>query len=99
MDMQQQPEGALLNGRYRILDILGQGGMGTVYLAEQIHLEVPVALKEVYGVNSDDADDQAAVEQCRCEGRLLVRLHHPQLPAVIDAFSQDDCFYLAMEYI
>ncbi len=92
-------EGALLNARYRIRGSLGRGGMGTVYLAEHERLKTVVAVKEVRGQRANEAEYQAALEQCEQEARILVRLDHANLPKVTDAFIENDRFYLVMEYI
>jgi serine/threonine-protein kinase len=99
MISEQLREGTLLNERYRILKVLGQGGMGTVYLAEHTRLDTHVAVKEVCGVLSNTAELREALTNSEQEGRLLVRLHHPNLPQVTDAFVENDRFYLVMEYI
>jgi serine/threonine protein kinase len=95
----QQAIGAVLNGRYRILRVLGQGGVGTVYLAEHMELQIRVALKEVRGSSLDEPEYQEALEQCRREGRLLVNLDHPNLPKVTDAFIEGPSFYLVRDYV
>lgn len=89
----------MLNDRYRIVRVLGRGGMGTVYLAEHIRLETVVAVKEVSGPRSNEDEYRLALQQCEQEAKFLVRLHHPNLPRVMDAFIENDRFYLVMEYI
>jgi serine/threonine protein kinase len=91
--------GTLLNERYRIRGVIGRGGMGTVYLADHVRLDTVVAVKEVRGPKENDSDFQMALAQCEQEARFLVRLHHPNLPTVTDAFVEKDRFYLVMEYI
>ncbi|MCS6776263.1 MAG: protein kinase [Chloroherpetonaceae bacterium] len=92
-------EGVVLNDRYRIVRVLGRGGMGTVYLAEHLRLDTTVAVKEVSGPRPDDEEYRLALQQCEQEARFLVRLNHPNLPRVMDAFIESDRFYLVMEYI
>src|SRR5205085_7206989 len=92
-------EGALLNERYRIVRVLGRGGMGTVYLAEHTQLDTVVAVKEVSGPKSNEEEYRLALQQCQQEAKFLVRLNHPNLPRVTDAFVENDRFYLIMEYI
>lgn len=86
--------GHLLNHRYRILDILGQGGMGAVYRAVDENLDVTVAIKE----NSFQSDDYA--RQFQREAKILAALRHPNLPRVFDYFVIDQQGqYLVMDYI
>jgi len=89
------PPGARLNNRYRILRLLGQGGMGAVYLAEDENLPGrQVAVKE----NLDLA--QNARDQFKREATILARLKHPHLPQVTDHFVlPSGAQYLVMDYV
>lgn len=92
----------LLNQRYVLLEALGQGGMGTVYRAEHVRLHAIVAIKEIRGLSrlaGDEAKLRAELDRCEHEARFLVKLNHPNLPKVTDAFVEQDAFYLVMEYI
>jgi Tol biopolymer transport system component/serine/threonine protein kinase len=87
-------QGTLLHNRYRIVDILGQGGMGSVYRAIDENLGVEVAVKE----NLFTTDEYA--RQFRLEAVILAGLRQPNLPRVTDHFvigSQGQ--YLVMDYI
>lgn len=99
MGGQQLQPGTVLNNRYRIIQVIGKGGMGTVYKAEHLQLDTILAIKEVRAPQSAEIEAQILLEQCRQEARFLVRLHHPNLPKVTDAFVEDDRFFVAMEYI
>ena len=90
---------SVLDGRYRIQRVLGHGGMGTVYMAHHEALDREVAVKEVRGDLSDADTHRLALEQSRGEASLLVQLRHQYLPQVMDAFVENDRFYLVMEYI
>ncbi len=83
----------LLQGRYLIVDLLGQGGFGAVYLARDQQEEGFVALKELR--------DQSATEKRHLLGEceILMRLEHPSLPRVAGVFEQDARLYMVMEYI
>jgi serine/threonine protein kinase/Tol biopolymer transport system component len=86
--------GTLLHKRYRIVEILGQGGMGSVYRAVDENLGVDVAAKE----NLFTTDEYA--RQFRLEAVILANLRHPNLPRVTDHFViGDQGQYLVMDYI
>ena len=83
----------ILQGRYRIVRQLGQGGMGAVYEALDQRLDTTVALKETLFT------DERLRRQFEREARLLARLHHPALPRVSDHFSEGDGQFLVMQFI
>ena len=86
--------GALLNKRYRMLEILGQGGMGSIYRAVDENLGVNVAVKE----NMFTTEEYA--RQFRREAVILASLRHPNLPRVTDHFViEGQGQYLIMDYI
>jgi serine/threonine protein kinase len=85
---------SLLNNRYFIVSILGQGGMGSVYRAIDENLAVEVAVKE----NLFTTEEYA--RQFRREAVLLANLRHPNLPRVTDHFViEGQGQYLVMDYI
>src|SRR5207247_2117914 len=90
--------GEVLAGRYRVLRRLGAGGMGTVYLAEHVHLGRLTAVKVLCPPLC--ADDPAAEQRFRQEALLVARVHHPSVAEVYD-FDRlpDGRFLLAMEYV
>jgi serine/threonine protein kinase len=84
----------LLHRRYRIVEILGQGGMGSVYRAVDENLGVDVAVKE----NLFTTDEYA--RQFRLEAVILASLRHPNLPRVSDHFVMgEQGQYLVMDFI
>jgi serine/threonine protein kinase len=86
------PETVLQN-RYRIIRLLGQGGMGAVYEAMDERLDTMVALKETLFA------DERLRKQFEREARLLARMHHPALPRVSDHFAEGDGQFLVMQFI
>jgi serine/threonine protein kinase len=84
---------SLLQNRYLIIRLIGQGGMGAVYQANDQRLGSAVALKESHFM---DSFLQEAFER---EARLLAHLRHPALPRVTDHFMEGNSQFLVMEYI
>jgi serine/threonine-protein kinase len=91
----------VLRGRYRISRIIGQGGMGSIYLADDLRLEGRhCALKEVEYDRSVPAEMlRQAREQFLREATVLARLDHPNLPKVSDFFSVGGRDYLVMDFV
>ena len=90
----------LVNGRYRILELVGTGGMGAVYKASDSGLGGRiVALKEMsqQGLGADDV--AAAATAFQHEARLLASVHHPHLPSIHDYFAAGGQWYLVMDFI
>lgn len=93
--------GEVLRGRYKIRRIIGQGGMGSIYLADDLRLEGRLcALKEVEHDRSLPMElMREAREQFLREATVLARLDHPNLPKVSDFFSIGSRDYLVMDYV
>ncbi|MFZ6031536.1 MAG: serine/threonine protein kinase [Chloroflexota bacterium] len=93
--------GEILRGRYQIRRIIGQGGMGSIYLADDNRLEGrQCALKEVEHDRSMPTDLlRQARDQFMREATVLARLDHPNLPKVSDFFSLSGRDYVVMDYI
>jgi serine/threonine-protein kinase len=79
-------------GKYRILEPLGSGGFGTVYLAEDTWIDKRVAIKVPHRQNVDFSD-------LLREPRLLASLNHPNIVAISTAEKQDGVFFVVMEYV
>lgn len=93
--------GEILKERYKIRRIIGQGGMGSIYLTDDARLEGRLcALKEVFHdpAMDDDLRHQAR-EQFMREATVLARLDYPNLPKVSDFFSIDERDYLVMDFV
>ena len=90
-----------MRNRYQIRERIGRGGMGSIYLAEDLRLSGRLcALKEVlYDRNLPDEILDQAREQFLREATILARLDHPNLPKVSDFFSSGQRDYLVMDYV
>ena len=93
--------GDVLRDRYRITHHIGQGGMGSIYQAEDLVLEGRLcALKEVQNDASLPPEtQQQARDQFYREASVLARLDHPNLPKVSDFFSEEGHDYLVMDFV
>jgi len=85
--------GKILQDRYRIERQIGQGGMGSVYVATDLRFGSTVAVKETLCM---DDNYRKAIER---EARLLNSLKHAALPRVTDHFLEDESQFIVMEYI
>lgn len=92
--------GKVVQGRYRVVRLLGQGGMGSVYRAWDLRLKVPVALKELRPQPGLDAETLSGLrEQFEQEASVLARLIHPHLVRVTDYFEEGGNAYLVMDFV
>eukprot|EP00913_Durusdinium_trenchii_P028507 g26735.t1 len=87
--------GQVIDGRFRVERFLDQGGMGTIYLATQLDLDRPVAMKLL---RSEFGDEKEFVEGLQREGRLLAQLRSPYVVDVYAAGIYQERCWIAMEY-
>jgi predicted Ser/Thr protein kinase len=88
--------GTLVAGRYRIISLLGRGGMGEVYRATDLTLSQPVALKFLPDAGPDHL---RALERFHNEVRIARRVSHPNVCRVYDVGEADGMPYISMEYV
>ncbi len=94
------PPGRILHQRYRLLQTVGQGGMGAVYLAQDTQLgDRLLAIKEMSISRLTPQQLPQAVEQFKQEAHLLAGLQHPNLPVIYEYFGEGDRWYLVMSFI
>lgn len=89
--------GSIVDGKYKILNKIGQGGMSVVYLAMNEKANKPWAIKEI---RKDGRQNFEVVRQgLIAETDILKRLNHPNLPSIIDVIDGDGTFLIVMDYI
>ncbi len=89
-----------LKQRYKIVTMVGKGGMGAVYKAEDIQFgNRLVALKEMSQSNLDQQEAKNVAEQFKQEAYMLAHLKHPNLPSIYDYFGEHGRWYLVMDFI
>lgn len=91
--------GTVLQSRYRIDRLIGEGGMGRVYLATHLKIHRPVAVKELRRMSNDPRQQREYVEQFEAEARILSSLDHPHVVRVLDFFEEFGNPYLVLEFI
>lgn len=91
--------GTILQRRYQVEQVLGQGGMGAVYLATHVRLKKRVALKELLRITDNLYKQKQFEEQFETEAQILAGLDHPNLASVSDYFVEHGNHYLVMEFI
>ena len=89
--------GSVVDGKYKILSKIGQGGMSVVYMAINERANKTWAIKEVRkdGVQNFEMVKQGLI----VETDMLKRLHHPNIPSIIDVVEDDERFLIVMDYI
>ena len=94
-------QGTLLRNRYKITQPVGQGGMGSVYLAEDNRLEGRKCAVKAVRLDPNASQEVIAElqHQFSREASVLARLDHPNLPKVSDYFDEDGHDYLVMDYV
>ncbi len=96
------PIGNVLDGKFRVVQVLGEGGMGTVYKVEQVGTNPPYyyAVKELLiSPNTSEEDRKAAIERFNKEIALLRGLKHPRIAALALPFQNKGNYYFAMEFV
>jgi beta-lactam-binding protein with PASTA domain/predicted Ser/Thr protein kinase len=89
-------EGSVVDGRYRLLQRIGSGGMADVWLTEDTHLQRRIALKILH---QRFAQDREFVERFRREAEAAAGLQHPNIVAVFDRGEIGGTYYIAMQYV
>jgi outer membrane protein assembly factor BamB/tRNA A-37 threonylcarbamoyl transferase component Bud32 len=98
---EQLTPGTVLENRYQIENLVGAGGMSTVYRARDLRFSVikPVAVKEMINRAGDDFMRDAAISIFEREANILASLHHPAIPKIHDYFTIGTQSYLVMEFV
>ena len=89
--------GSIVDGKYKVLNKIGQGGMSVVYLALNERANKTWAIKEI---RKDGVQDFATVKQgLLAETNILKSLNHKYLPSIVDVIDDRDAFLIVMHYI
>jgi eukaryotic-like serine/threonine-protein kinase len=88
--------GRTIASRYRIVSLVGRGGMGVVYKVEHVHIGKLMAMKLLHGELARDRD---TVKRFRREAEAASRLNHPNTVQIFDFDRHEGLMYLVMEYV
>ena len=100
--VKQLAPGYVLVDRYLVQDVIGVGGMGSVYRARDLHFPNVVklvAVKEMINQARDPLVRQTIIVNFEREGNILVTLNHPSIPKIFDFFSHEERSYLVLELV
>jgi tRNA A-37 threonylcarbamoyl transferase component Bud32 len=89
-------EGTIIDGKYEISRVLGEGGMGIVYLARDVHTDTPVVVKSIRAQFADDPEFRA---RTLAEGRALARIDHTNVVRLNAVVVEPKALYLVMQFI
>ncbi|HLX59073.1 MAG TPA: protein kinase [Ktedonobacteraceae bacterium] len=95
------PEGTILDRKFKIVGVLGEGGMGTVYKVEQVDKPGYFrAVKElIISPNTTEDERKSAIERFDKEIDLLFNLKHPRIPSLVLSFHERGNYYFVMEFV
>jgi serine/threonine-protein kinase len=88
--------GKRISGRYKVLEMIGGGGMANVYLAHDMILDRDVAVKML---RLDFANDEEFIRRFRREAQSATSLAHPNIVSIYDVGEEDSLYYIVMEYV
>ncbi|RLQ95789.1 Stk1 family PASTA domain-containing Ser/Thr kinase [Falsibacillus albus] len=88
--------GKRISGRYKILDMIGGGGMANVYLARDMILDRDVAVKIL---RLDFANEEEFIKRFQREAQSATSIVHPNIVSIYDVGEEDDIYYIVMEYV
>ncbi|QVY63240.1 Stk1 family PASTA domain-containing Ser/Thr kinase [Cytobacillus gottheilii] len=88
--------GKRISGRYKVLDMIGGGGMANVYLAHDMILDRDVAVKML---RLDFVDDEEFIRRFHREAQSATSLAHPNIVSIYDVGEEDNIYYIVMEYV
>lgn len=91
-------ESDVVGGRYRLLSVVGRGGMSTVWLAMDETLGKQWAVKEIR-LSDDPAAREMVVESLVSEANLIKRLDHAAIPRIVDLVDEGGVLYVVMDYV
>lgn len=94
------PSGTVLQSRYRLMQLLGQGGFGRTYLAEDLNrFEEKCAIKEFNPLQGEDRFSDKATQLFQREAAILYQIQHPQIPQFRATFEEDQRLFLVQDYV
>ena len=91
-------DGDIVGGKYKILTMIGKGGMSRVYLALDQNLNKQWAIKEIEK-KARDRNNHVVIQSAIAEVNMMKRLDHPNLPRIVNILDEKDQLYVIMDYV
>jgi serine/threonine protein kinase/outer membrane protein assembly factor BamB len=91
--------GTILDNRYKVIRIIERGGMGAVYKAEDLRLNIICAVKEMRENFEREEHRKYAIERFKDEALILSKLRHPNIPRVSDYFIENNRYFIVMDFV
>ncbi|MCK6256963.1 Stk1 family PASTA domain-containing Ser/Thr kinase [Fictibacillus sp. KIGAM418] len=88
--------GKRISGRYKLLEVIGDGGMAIVYRAKDLILDRDVAVKIL---RSEFSDDEEFIKRFRREAEAATSLAHPHIVSIFDVGEENNVYFIVMEYV
>jgi serine/threonine protein kinase len=88
-----------IGGHYLLAEKIGKGGMGDVYLGLDERLDRQVAIKQLKIENASHETREASIMRFKLEAKAVAKLNHPHIVSLYDIATENDQFYMVMEYV
>jgi serine/threonine protein kinase len=98
-EVQREAPRGVIAGRYRLRELVGTGGMGTVWLATDELLDRDVAVKRVRLVDLPPVEAAIARDRTLSEARIAAKLHHPHIVTIFDVVQENNEPWLVLEFL
>lgn len=91
--------GQVIDNKYEVLKLIGQGGMSKVYMAIDKRLNKTWAIKEIDKLAKDKENNEVVIQSAIAEANMIKQLDHPAIVRIVDIIENDEVIYIVEDYI